>query len=254
MRGKIPYGYRIQDGALTVLPQEAIGVKKIFSLYLAGSTQEEIAKTLNAEGFTYSKESPAWSRLRIRQALQNPRYAGAKEHPAIISRETFQEAQSAMAGRARQRGEHPALCLVKKIRCGRCGNDLRRVSECQWRDTLHFLCDHCRAKATITDADLLAEIERQAAEYTPPPETPYRPSAEVVRLTNAINRGLEHPERTDVVGLIMQGIAARYDCFTTQVTATELQDMIRKGAYDQAIQCIAIAPDNTVTVTFKGQK
>jgi len=255
MRSNVPYGYRIQDGRLTVLPQEATGVKQIFSLYLAGMTQEKIAETLNEAGLIYSEESPAWSRLRIRQALHNPRYAGAREHPAIISWETFQKAQSAMAGRARQQGGHPALCLVKKVRCGQCGNNFRRVSERQWRDTLHFLCDHCRAKATITDADLLAEIERQAAEYTPPPETPYTPSGEVVRLTNAINRGLEHPERTeDVVGLIMQGIAARYDCFTTQVTKAELQDMVKKGAYDQAVQYITIAPDSTVTVTFKGQK
>lgn len=41
----------------------------------------------------------------------------------------------------------------------------------------------------------------------------YIPSDEVIRLTNAINRGLEHldtPE--DVVALILQGISARYDC------------------------------------------
>lgn len=41
----------------------------------------------------------------------------------------------------------------------------------------------------------------------------YTPSDEVIRLTNAINRGLEHldtPE--DVVALILQGISARYDC------------------------------------------
>lgn len=41
----------------------------------------------------------------------------------------------------------------------------------------------------------------------------YIPSDEVICLTNAINRGLEHldtPE--DVVALILQGISARYDC------------------------------------------
>ena len=43
-------------------------------------------------------------------------------------------------------------------------------------------------------------------------EVSYIPSDEVVRLTNAINRGLEHPDRPDeVVGLILQGISARYD-------------------------------------------
>ncbi len=135
MRNKIPYGYQIQDGALTVLPQEAAGVQKIFSLYLAGTTQDKIAETLNAEGLAYSEESPNWSKARISQALQNPRYAGAKDHPAIISWETFQEAQSTMAGRARQRGGHPALCLVKKIRCGHCGDPLLRISGRNYKES-----------------------------------------------------------------------------------------------------------------------
>lgn len=41
----------------------------------------------------------------------------------------------------------------------------------------------------------------------------YIPSSEVVRLTNAINRGLECPDKPeDVVNLIAKGISARYNC------------------------------------------
>lgn len=41
----------------------------------------------------------------------------------------------------------------------------------------------------------------------------YIPSDEVIRLGNAINRGLENPDvPEDVVTLILQGISARYDC------------------------------------------
>lgn len=41
----------------------------------------------------------------------------------------------------------------------------------------------------------------------------YVPSGEVIRLANAINRALEHPEPPeDVAALILQGISARYDC------------------------------------------
>ena len=50
-----------------------------------------------------------------------------------------------------------------------------------------------------------------AAEYTPPAEGGYTPSEDTVRLTNAINRGLERPEHPeDVVALILRGISARY--------------------------------------------
>lgn len=44
-------------------------------------------------------------------------------------------------------------------------------------------------------------------------EDSYMPSDEVIRLTNAINRGIENPTKSeDVVALILQGISARYDC------------------------------------------
>lgn len=41
----------------------------------------------------------------------------------------------------------------------------------------------------------------------------YDPSSKVIRLANAINRGLENPGKPEeVVSLILQGIAARYEC------------------------------------------
>ena len=45
------------------------------------------------------------------------------------------------------------------------------------------------------------------------PAAPPTPSAEVMRLDNAINRGLEQPDSPEaVMALILQGAAARYAC------------------------------------------
>ena len=253
MSRKILYGYQIQNGELTAQPQEAEGVKRIFSLYLEGMTQQQIADALNADGFYYSEESHAWHRNRIMQALQNDRYMGEKGHPALIDSETFYMAQAMRVERARERGSHPALCLVKKLRCGNCGHSLRRISERQWRHTLRFHCDGCGMSATISDDALLAEVERQAAEYTPPADSAgYTPSEDTVRLTNAINRGLEKPEHPEeVTALIMQGISARYACFSSQMTATDILCLIKEKDYDQAIRSITISAENPVTVNFK---
>ena len=252
MNRKILYGYQIQDGELSAHPQEAEGVKRTFSLYLSGMTQQQIADALNAEGFPYSEESPVWSRPRVVQTLRNSRYMGEKGYPALVDDETFHAAQAIRADRMRKWGDHPALCLVRKLRCGHCGHSLRRISERQWRHTLRFHCDGCGMSVTIPDADLLAEVERQAAEYTPPAEGGYTPSEDTVRLTNAINRGLEKPEHPEeVTALIMQGISARYACFPTQMTATDILRLIREKDYDQAIRYITITAENAVTVTFK---
>ena len=162
-------------------------------------------------------------------------------------------AQAMKEKRTRKRGNHPALCLTPKLHCGHCGHSLRRITNNYWRDTLRFHCDGCGMSVTIPDADLLSEVERQAAEYTPSADAPgYAPSEDSVRLTNAINRGLEKPEHPEeVTALIMQGISARYACFPTQMTATDILRLIREKDYDQAIRYITITAENAVTVTFR---
>ena len=243
MNRKILYGYQIQNGELSVHPQEAEGVKRIFSLYLSGMAQQQIADALNAEGFPYSEESPVWSRPRVVQTLRNSRYMGEKGYPALVDDETFCAAQAMRADRVRKWGDHPALCLVRKLRCDQCGHSLRRLAQSQWKHTLRFHCDGCGMSVTIPDAGLLVEVERQAAEYTPPADAPgYAPSEETVRLTNAINRGLEKPERPEeVVTLVMQGISARYACFPTHMTAADILRLIREKDYDRVISASNIA-------------
>ena len=49
----------------------------------------------------------------------------------------------------------------------------------------------------------------------------------------------------------MQGISARYACFPTQMTETDILRLIREKDYDQAIRYITITAENAVTVTFK---
>lgn len=159
MNRKILYGYQIQNGELSVHPQEAEGVKRIFSLYLSGMAQQQIADALNAEGFPYSEESPVWSRPRVVQTLRNSRYMGEKGYPALVDDETFCAAQAMRADRVRKWGDHPALCLVRKLRCDQCGHSLRRLAQSQWKHTLRFHCDGCGMSVTIQCA---GHIQRRA--------------------------------------------------------------------------------------------
>ena len=229
-------------------------MQRIFSLYLSGMAQHQIADTLNAEGLPYSAESPAWSRPRVMQTIRNSRYMGEKGYPTLVDDKTFCAAQAMRAKRVRKWGDHPALCLVKKLRCGQCGHSLRRLAQSQWKHTLRFHCDGCGMSVTIPDADLLSEVERQAAEYTPtaPATTAYAPSGEVVRVTNAINRRLEKPEQPEeVVSLIHQGITARYACLPVEVSPIDLPRLMEEEQYEQAVQSVTISADSAVSVTFK---
>ena len=254
MNRKVLYGYQIEDGKLVPQPQEAAVVSRVFALCLEGKFQWEISDILNAEGIQYSPDCPAWTKFKISLTLRNQRYAGADGYPVLIGSETFQSVQALLQ---KKWGKHvhrecPVSALRETLRCP-CGGRLKRwFSSVHRPDTLYLRCAECGGEVVIPDADLLAEVERQAAGYIPPAEGGYTPSEDTVRLTNAINRGLEKPERPeDVVTLILQGISARYACFEAPAASPDTQRLIKEKAYAQAIKYITITADNAVTVTFK---
>jgi len=256
MNRKILYGYQISDGVLTIQPQEADVVKRIFASYLGGALQREIADTLNTDGLLYSQSRPEWSNFRISFILRNPRYMGEDDYPALIDNETFRAAQERIRKQHRKRisQDRPVLCLRDRLYCQHCGGRLKRdFGGYKRSDTLYLQCEQCTSRAVITDAALLAEIRRQAAEYIPATSpAAYTPSGEVVRLTNAINRGLERPEQPqEVVDLILQGISARYSCLPSEDPPIDLPRLMEEENFEQAIQSITISADNAVTVIFK---
>lgn len=254
MNRKVLYGYQIEDGKLALQSQEAAVVSRIFALCLEGKFQWEISDILNAGGILYSPDRPVWSKFRISFILKNERYMGADGYPELIGSETFQSVQALLQKKwgKRDRRDRPVSALRETLRCP-CGGRLKRwFSSVHKPDTLYLRCAECGGEVVIPDADLLAEVERQAAEYTPPAEGGYTPSEDTIRLTNAINRGLEKPERPeDVAALILQGISARYACFETPAASPDTQRLIKEKAYAQAIKYITITAENAVTVTFK---
>lgn len=254
MNRKVLYGYQIEDGKLTPQSQEAAVVSRIFALCLEGKFQWEISDILNAGGILYSPDRPVWNKFRISFILRNERYMGADGYPELIDSETFRAVQALLQKKwgKRDRRNRPVSALRETLRCP-CGGCLKRwFSSVHKPDTLYLRCAECGGEVVIPDADLLAEVERQAAEYTPPAEGGYTPSEDTIRLTNAINRGLEKPERPeDVAALILQGISARYACFETPAASPDTQRLIKEKAYAQAIKYITITAENAVTVTFK---
>ena len=83
---------------------------------------------------------------------------------------------------------------------------------------------------------------------------PYAPSAEAVRLANAINRALEQPgDGKEALSHILQGAAARYACcddgVDTAVSQTQ-PDQIDWDRFERMVSHIIIGTDNAITVHF----
>lgn len=86
---KILYGYRIRNGILEIVPEEQQTVKRIFTLYNAGTSYQGISDALNQGNIPYSQEVPLWNKHKVKRLLENPRYTGQDDYPAIVDMEVF---------------------------------------------------------------------------------------------------------------------------------------------------------------------
>lgn len=251
------YGYHIENGTLTICPQEMAVVERVYTLYQAGASYQAITDALNRDGIPFSGEAPLWNKHKVKRLLENPRYTGTDGYPPIIDKAAFQAVQAQI--RAKTEGyalkeKRLALQLTDYLRCP-CGGALQRHGGTNLRkDTLHLKCAACGALTAIRDDDLLAEVSRQLAEYERPASQPYTPSGEVVRLANAINRGLERPNAPEqVVALILQGASARYDCCPgpTEHEIDRRPSEADLKRFGRAVSHIVITGNQDVTVHFK---
>ncbi len=198
-----------------------------------------------------------WNKHKVKRLLENPRYAGKDGYPAIIDEDAFRTVQERIQENAVNRvpkEKRPAQQLCKYLHCS-CGNRLRRLAianhgKCE----MYFKCDACGKRFAIPDAELLSAVFDQMAERKESDESTYMPSCEVVRLANAINRGLEHPDAPEnIVSLILQGISARYDCCPNPIKFDRdgHADKTVFKCIQQEISAVVISEENVITVHFK---
>ena len=151
-------GYRLKDGKLRIVPEEAAIVRQIFADYLSGMGKLAIAKKLNSQGIATKFGGP-WVSCTIDKILRNEKYAGEmilqktfqqdhiskkkrfnqgelpkyyvkNSHEPIVSREIFEQVQQTIANRAAK--YHPAKVMpveypfTGRIFCENCGQHYRR--------------------------------------------------------------------------------------------------------------------------------
>lgn len=136
--GHRAFGYRNVDGYWQADPDEAETVRQIFQWCIDGTGARLIAMRLNAMGIRtiMGKE---FCDPSVRKILRNDMYTGVYHQcdtrieggvPAIISRETFEAAQKAMAVRsaagthARPVGGVQRYLLTGRAVCGLCGRPM----------------------------------------------------------------------------------------------------------------------------------
>ena len=93
---KQPFGYKMKLGEIVPQPREAETVRSIYLQYLAGASFKQLAERLQTEDVPYD-EDKSWNKNMVARILEDDRYIGEKEFPALIPTEQFHAAQYAAA-------------------------------------------------------------------------------------------------------------------------------------------------------------
>ena len=232
---KILYGYQIMHGDLVIQEEECLTVQNVFTSYLAGLSYQTLADRMNADNIPFSQESPLWNKHKIKRMLENSR----------ISEKT--------SGKFPRRTESDGLW--QKLRSGCCQTRLLRTGgPSGYTGKVRLKCSACSNAFVIGKEELLAQTARQLAEHEKPICKPYAPSAEAIRLANAINRALEQPgDGKEALSRILQGASARYACCDDGMDAAKGQkqpDQIDWDRFKRTVSHIIIGTDNAITVHF----
>lgn len=85
---KLPFGYRMEQGRITVNSEESQWVSYIFHQYLQGVSYQELTDKMKRTGIPYDGDKP-WNKNMIARILGDLRYCGCREYAQIISQDDF---------------------------------------------------------------------------------------------------------------------------------------------------------------------
>lgn len=162
-------GYRKgEDGQPEIVPEEAVIVERIFNMFLAGRTINDITAIIQSEQIVIPGKNISFSKGMIMGLLRNERYCGdcilqktvtvdcisktrkknegeapmyivENSHPAIISREIFNRTQEELSRRNARTpqsqktaitatGKYSKYALTDVMICAECGSRYKRVT------------------------------------------------------------------------------------------------------------------------------
>lgn len=176
----VPYGYRLFNKELVIVPEEAEIVRKIFAMYLNGHGCPEIARELNHLGVPRENETGLWHHYGVRYIITNvtytgnqlwqktfatdtlpfkqiqnrgqkPQYYAENYGSAIIEKDVFDTVQELI----KNKREHRSATILddsiytKRIVCAECGSACRRKIR---GNGIHWVCrchDRDRAECSV---------------------------------------------------------------------------------------------------------
>lgn len=270
----VPFGYQYQNGLITTHPQEVAVLHRVFSEYQNGLSLLEIANRLNAENVEYQPGVTGWNKSRIMRLIEDERYTGKDNFPAIIYEETHRAMIDMKAQKNTQHStdrNHKIFHIDVPVICPVCGSEMNRrhdsrFKKCQQR----WICSNkdCRTVIHKADSDLLHDITVLLNRVIVNPGLVQIPaedesiSVQTLKAENEIARTLDtiDYDKTALRKKILECASLKYaNIDSTPYIANRLKAVLADAEplsafslplFKRTVQAIRLEKDGTVAITF----
>ena len=238
---KIPFGYQMVSGDIIHQPEEADAVDFIFNSYLQGESYLKIADSMSALGIRYHKSTAEWNKHMVKRILENPKYAGCGAYHAIISTESWREAQAVRDRKTTGWKKQPGCVetVKRSLVCGECGSAFNKDTSTNISGNRWWHCSNteCGCTFKLRDDELEEKMTSLMNQLIISPELLDRTSAgatngaglpplslEAARMQNEINRELGKQDMNEdyTISLIFGCAAEKYDMLHDSITRREV--------------------------------
>lgn len=240
---RIPFGYRIVSGKTEIAPHESKAVIGIFKAYRAGSSLLAIAESLNEQRIEYLPGITGWNKARVKRIIEDERYTGKGDYPAIIDRAEYEASVCIKKDRNTQNGTDRKKEIYKlgvKVFCASCGSEMKRQTDTRQIIEQCWICsgESCGTRVRKADSSLLADVtELMNALIAEPSRVQMEANQsatplELRRLENEIGRMLDAADFDRKV--LVQNMLERASLKYASIDSTPYISMRLKAAFEQS--------------------
>lgn len=269
------FGYQYQNGVIVTQPQEVTVIKHIFREYLNGMSLLDIANQLNEENVEYQHGVTGWNKSRIMRLIEDERYSGKGDFPAIIDKETHHALCQIKAERNTQAGTDRSAKIFHidvPVICPVCGQEMNRrhdsrFKKCQQR----WICSNTDCNTVIHKPDdalldditvLLNRFIVNSELVQVPAEPAYDPSMQVRKVENKIARtldtldydkGILRQKMLECVSIKYADIdSAPYTAYRLKAALADAEPLstFSLALFKRTVQAIRLAKDGAVSITL----
>lgn len=271
----IPYGYKFEAGQPVPHPNESQIVQEIFTRYCAGDSLKPIADDLTYRQIEYSPGKTSWDKARIKRILENSRYIGSDEYPALVPKEQFVAAnlKKEQTNTNKLTIDDDTKLFKEMTVCAKCGKKATRRTDSRFAEPVSWKCSECGWSARMSDKAFKEQVVEvmNALINDPGSAALDEPFQEVIdleskRLLNEFHRALDGGQASEdeLIKMVFQIGAANYraidsrEAITARLTAdftkAELSPDFQRELFQRTARRIHMGADGALSIELQNGK